>query len=147
MKRERRRVRQIALQTLYEIDCANHEPGSVLARKLEQHGELDGDAIEFLQTVVLETNRISSRLDRLIEKYAPEWPVDQLAVIDRNILRLAIWELAVFRETPLKVVINEAVELAKTYGSDSSPRFVNGVLGSLADNLQDLQRSLAPVSK
>ena len=71
-------------------------------------------------------------LDRLIQKYAPEWPLDQMALIDRNILRMAIWEFAAERQTPLKVAINEAVELAKLYGSDSAPRFVNGVLGALA---------------
>ncbi|MFN2291384.1 MAG: transcription antitermination factor NusB, partial [Anaerolineae bacterium] len=70
-------------------------------------------------------------LDRLIGEYAPEWPVDQIAIIDRNILRIAIYEILVGDDTPTKVAINEAVELAKEYGSDSSGRFVNGVLGSL----------------
>jgi N utilization substance protein B len=70
--------------------------------------------------------------------------VDELAVVDRNILRMALWELAVSGETPLKVAINEAVELAKRYGSDSAPRFVNGVLGSLAEREEELRRQLAP---
>ena len=73
-------------------------------------------------------------MDRLIQLYAAEWPFDQMAIIDRNILRMAIWEFAVERHTPLKVVINEAVELAKLYGAESAPRFVNGVLGSLVDH-------------
>jgi N utilization substance protein B len=68
----------------------------------------------------------------VLAELAPEWPVDQIAVIDRNILRIAIYELLFDMDTPPKVAINEAVELAKTFGSDSSPRFVNGVLGSLA---------------
>lgn len=75
-------------------------------------------------------------LDTIIKKYAPDWPVDQLAIIDRNILRLALFEIGCHdSDTPPKVVINEAVELAKTFGGDSSPRFVNGVLGSALDEV------------
>jgi len=82
----------------------------------------------------------STTLDRLIQKYAPEWPLDQMALIDRNILRIAIWEFAAERETPIKVAINEAVELAKLYGSDSAPRFVNGVLGALATRQSEIRQ-------
>jgi N utilization substance protein B len=78
----------------------------------------------------------------LIAKYAPEWPLEQVAPIDRNILRLAFWEFAVQRETPLKVAINEAVELAKQFGSDAAPRFVNGVLGSLAEHKDEIRQSV-----
>ena len=83
------------------------------------------------------------RLDRLIAQHAPEWPLDQVAIIDRNILRIALWEIAIYRKTPLKVGINEAVELAKTFGTDSSPRFINGVLGSLVANLDALKQALS----
>ena len=72
-----------------------------------------------------------STLDRFIAEHAPEWPLDQVAIIDRNILRIALLEFVVNDETPPKVAINEAVELAKVFGSDSSRRFVNGVLGTL----------------
>ena len=72
-------------------------------------------------------------LDGWIAGCAPAWPVDELAVLDRNILRLALWEFRVKQETPVKVAINEAVELAKRYSSDNSPRFINGVLGTLAE--------------
>ncbi len=82
-------------------------------------------------------------LDRIISQYAPEWPLEQIAAIDRNILRQACWEFAApAGETPVKVAINEAVELAKLFGSDSAPRFVNGVLGSLADHRQEIRQSL-----
>jgi N utilization substance protein B len=80
----------------------------------------------------------------LIAECAPEWPVDQLAVVDRNILRLALWEFAVSGETPVRVAINEAVELAKRFGSDSAPRFINGVLGSLAEREQEIRRQFQP---
>ena len=84
-----------------------------------------------------------SSLDQIIAEYAPEWPLDQIAAIDRNILRQACWEFASpDGETPIKVAINEAVELAKLFGSDSAPRFVNGVLGSLADHQHQIRQSL-----
>jgi N utilization substance protein B len=82
-----------------------------------------------MRELVLGVLARQAALDEVIGRYAPEWPVQQLAVIDRNILRMALFELAA-ADTPLKVAINEAVELAKSFGSDSSPRFVNGVLGS-----------------
>jgi N utilization substance protein B len=72
------------------------------------------------------------RLDEVIAKAAPQWPVDQLSAIDRNILRLAIWEILVNNRAPIRAAINEAVELAKEYGSDNSAKFVNGVLGSVS---------------
>jgi len=78
----------------------------------------------------------------LIAEHAPEWPMDQLAVIDRNILRIALWEFAVEKCTPIKVAINEAIELAKMFGSDATPRFVNGVLGSLANRQNEIFQKL-----
>jgi N utilization substance protein B len=77
-------------------------------------------------------------LDMLIHQHAPEWPVDQLSIVDRNILRIAIFEMTAVPETPLKVAINEAVELAKTYGTANTARFINGVLGAVASNHADL---------
>lgn len=93
---------------------------------------LSAELNDFARKLVQGVMAQAPALDRLIQKYAPEWPVDQMALIDRNILRMAIWEFAADRQTPIKVAINEAVELAKLYGSDSAPRFVNGVLGALA---------------
>ena len=83
----------------------------------------------------------------MIARYAPDWPLDQIAAVDRNILRIAVWEFAGSRETPLKVAINEAVELAKEFGSDSAPRFVNGVLGSLADHENEVVQYLSSKTK
>jgi N utilization substance protein B len=144
MKRERRRARSLALQVLYEIDSVDHSPEQVLARNIEENGDLSEDAKEFLRRVVTGTIEAKSKLDLLIADCAPEWPVDQLAVVDRNILRLALWEFAASNESPLKVAINEAVELAKAFGSDSSPRFVNGVLGTLADREDEIRRQMNP---
>lgn len=83
-----------------------------------------------------------AQMDAIIARFAPEWPLDQMAVVDRNILRMAIYEFLIDGETPVKVAINEAVELAKTYGSDSAPRFINGVLGTLADESETLRTEI-----
>lgn len=83
-----------------------------------------------------------AEIDRLIAKYAPEWPLDQVAVVDRNILRMALYEILIDQTTPIKVAINEAVELSKLYGAEATPRFVNGVLGSLAAEVEMLRQEL-----
>ena len=135
----RTRARAIALQVLYETDLSAHLPGDVLRMRLEET-TLPLDLAEFARGIVFGVHPLREHLDRVIEKYAPEWPLDQIAAIDRNILRIAFWEFAVSRETPVKVAINEAVELAKLYGSDSAPRFVNGVLGTLAEHENEIQQ-------
>lgn len=130
---DRRKARMLALQALYEIDSTGHAPDVVLYERLRVNppGELGADFLIWLVAGAV-SNR--ERLDALIRRFAPEWPVDQLAPIDRSILRLALYELgASDGTTPPKVTINEAVELAKTFGGDSSPRFVNGVLGAALD--------------
>jgi N utilization substance protein B len=101
--------------------------------------------IEFATHLVLGVVEHLGHMDMLIARYAPEWPLDQMAVIDRNILRIAIFEFLISEQTPVKVAINEAVELAKTYGSDSAPRFVNGVLGTLADQVGELKEEFLAV--
>jgi N utilization substance protein B len=103
---------------------------------------LPDDLAEFARQIVFGVLPLIPDLDVLIAKYAPEWPLDQIAAIDRNILRIAFWEFAIQMETPIKVAINEAVELAKLYGSDSTPRFVNGVLGSLVRHHEEIRSNL-----
>lgn len=131
----------MALQVLYEIDIANHPPADVLHERLED-SDLSDDLAEFARQIIFGVLPLKHELDQIIARYAPEWPLDQIAAIDRNILRVACWEFAASRMTPVKVAINEAVELAKLYGSDSAPRFVNGVLGSLADHQHEIEEQL-----
>jgi N utilization substance protein B len=126
----RHKARIVALQALYEVDCAGHASAVVIERRLQQM-QLPEAGEEFARNLAQGVIDRLAWLDELIGRYAPEWPVDQIAIIDRNILRIAIYEIMVGRDTPVKVAINEAVELAKTFGSDSSGRFVNGVLGTL----------------
>jgi N utilization substance protein B len=128
----RRRARAVALQTLYEVESSSHSPGIVLQQRLEAT-PLSEELSQFAQELtngVLDHRR---ELDLMIAHYAPEWPLEQMALVDRNILRIALWEFAISQETPTRVAINEAVELAKAFGSETSARFVNGVLGSLAE--------------
>jgi N utilization substance protein B len=136
----RTRARALALQVLYEVDMANHPPGDIFKLRLAD-APLTDELAEFARQIIFGILPHTHTLDLLIARYAPEWPFDQMAAIDRNILRMALWEFAVFGETPLKVAINEAVELAKLYGSDSAPRFINGVLGALADHQHDIKQA------
>src|SRR5713226_9717292 len=138
----RRKARTVALQALYEIDCTNHAPDLVVEERLAEQ-PMEAELTEFARRLVLGVIAQTATLDRLIQKYAPEWPLDQMALIDRNILRIAIWEFAADRQTPMKVAINEAIELAKLYGSDSAPRFVSGVLGALATRQTEIAQSFS----
>ncbi len=131
----------MALQVLYEVDLVGHPPAQVLQERLENQPFPD-ELAEFIRQIVFGVFPLREQLDLVIAKYAPQWPLDQIAAIDRNVLRIATWELAVQRQTPVKVVINEAVELAKEFGSDSAPRFVNGVLGSLAEQGNEIVQFL-----
>jgi len=142
--KDRTRARGVALQALYELDVTDHPVGTVLIERTAD-SELDDDLVLFFRSIVLGVWPIRQELDKFISDHAPDWPLDQEAIIDRNIIRIALWEFAVADDIPLKVAINEAVELAKTYGSDSAPRFVNGVLGSLADRQHEITQSIQQI--
>ena len=133
----RTRARGVALQVLYEFDLVEHPAAQVLQERLEED-PLSEELAEFSRQIVFGVLPIREQLDHVLARYAPEWPLDQIAAIDRNILRMAVWEFAIQKDTPVKVAINEAVELAKLYGSDSAPRFINGVLGSLVEHQNDV---------
>ena len=139
--KSRTKARSIALQVLYEVDLCGHQPGLVLAEHFERLNIAD-ELNEFISQIVSGVVEYQQTLDEFIGDFAPEWPLDQVAVIDRNLLRIALWEIAVYGKTPVKVAINEAVELAKLYGSDGTARFINGVLGGFIDNLDEIKVSL-----
>jgi N utilization substance protein B len=127
----RRRARAVALQVLYEFDSVGHDVELALAHLLAESGLSEEDAA-FSRGLVGGVVRNREEIDKHIRKFAPAWPLEQIPVVDRNILRLAIFEILLDNSVPVKVAINEAVELAKKFGSDSSSRFVNGVLGSVS---------------
>ena len=126
----RRMARAVALQILYEVDCVGRAPtlarqGRLADQPLSPSAELF--VLELVEGVLEKRDEI----DQIIASFASSWPLDQMAIIDRNILRIAIVEILMGGPTRPKVAINEAVELAKAFGSESSPRFINGVLGSV----------------
>lgn len=127
----RHKARMLALQALYEVDSVARRPESAIERLLAE-ANLSQEVSEFSRELVNGAVKNKAEIDRNIVKYAPVYPVEQLAIIDRNILRLAIFEILFDNKVPVKVVVNEAVELAKTYGSGSSAKFINGVLGSVS---------------
>ena len=128
----RRKSRAVALQVLYEVDAVGHNPEDVIKHSLTEE-ILTEENIAFVRELVLGVGNNKKQIDEKIKQFAPAWPIAQISVIDRNILRIAIFELLFDNKTPIKVAINEAVELAKSFGSDSSPRFINGVLSSVSN--------------
>ncbi|OIO52169.1 MAG: transcription antitermination factor NusB [Candidatus Portnoybacteria bacterium CG_4_8_14_3_um_filter_44_15] len=127
--------RSIAIQSLYEWDFKGKNPAvlkKIVERNIKEFGPglKDADFIWQLVNGVIEN---LEKLDKIIEKSAPEWPIDQITVVDRNVLRAGLYELLFGNrdEVPPKVAINEAIELAKTFGGESSGRFINGVLGTV----------------
>jgi N utilization substance protein B len=128
----RRKARVKALQALYEVDSAGHDVEEVVNRQSDEEDQPEGEGIEFIRELVGGVLQNKADIDHVIETYAPAWPVVQMALIDRNILRLAIFEILFNNKVPVKVVINEAVELAKVFGGDNSPKFINGVLGTVS---------------
>jgi transcription antitermination protein NusB len=131
MAATRRKARILALQALYEIDSVRREPEPVIERAIATAVMSEENKL-FLRETVTGTVNKREEIDEQIKKLAPAWPLDQLAMVDRNILRLAIFEILYDNKVPVKVAANEAVELAKTFGSESSAKFINGVLGAVS---------------
>jgi len=133
--------RIVALQTLYEVEfrleCEDSSlvKEKVLERNIERYKETIDDK-EFIRTLVKGVEKTQKELDEIIVPVAPEWPIHQIARVDRNVLRMAIWELKYGADAPPKVVINEAVELAKAFGGENSSKFINGVLGTVFKQLE-----------
>ena len=138
----RRQARRVALQTLYEHDIARHDVAAILQRHTEDERlapRVVAYATELVEGVLAHLDEI----DAAIQRAASEWPISQMARIDKNVLRLAIYEILYNNSVPAKVAINEAVELAKYFGSDTSSRFVNGVLGTIYSDVQGMPTSSA----
>jgi len=130
---DRHLSRTIAMQTLYQWDF-NQKKDDNLENSLKKNKEELAPQFDdkgFSESLVKGVAKNIKTIDKYIEKYAPQWPIEQITLIDRNILRIGIYELSISREVPPKVAINEAIELAKTFGGESSGRFINGVLGTI----------------
>ena len=110
--KSRTKARSLALQALYEVDITGHPAPAAIEERLADE-PLDDNLADFARQIVFGVLPLVGKLDNFISQHAPEWPLDQVAVVDRNILRIALWEFAVARVTPIKVAINEAIEMAK----------------------------------
>ena len=137
-------ARSIVLQSLYEWDFYGKQPDDlekIVEKNIKEFGgDLKED--EFIKKLSLGIKKHLNYLDKIIEKTAPEWPIEQIAMVDRNVLRIGLYELlyADKKEVPPKVAINEAIELAKAFGGESSGKFVNGVLGTVYKQLQEQEK-------
>jgi N utilization substance protein B len=144
--------RIVALQTLYELDFRvevqekDLDRDEVLKRNIARYSEVVEDK-EFIENIVSGVTEKQEELDAIIQPVAPDWPLSQIARIDRTVLRMGVYELYYNLKVPKKVVINEAVELAKSFGSDNSSKFINGVLGTVLKNLEDSKPEKATTKK
>ena len=131
-------ARTIAMQTLYEWDFNNRTITDVVGLLKENFKQFAPDFSDdgFAESIIRGVAEHQADIDSTIVKYAPEWPLDQITIVDRNILRIGIYELKFNKDVPPKVAINEAIEVAKGFGGESSGKFVNGVLGAIYRDLQ-----------
>lgn len=137
----RHQLRSIAMQTLYEWDFYRQDSSRVdqfLEKNIKEFAEkCEDEDLKFLKNLVNGVIKKVKEIDKVIEKAAPTWPIGQITLVDRNILRLGIYELLYSKDIPPKVAINEAIEIAKTFGGRSSGKFVNGVLGSIYREMEN----------
>jgi N utilization substance protein B len=134
--RGRHKARALAIQVLFEVDASSHTAEAALTWVLAENAA-PPQTQSFVGELVHGVAEHAATLDQQIQRFAPTWPLSQLPLVDRNILRLAIYELTIDQQAPRKAVINEAIELAKLFGGDTSPRFINGVLGALMESLAE----------
>lgn len=137
-KKQKRRARILALQTLYSFEKS--EDITILSvfervKAIPETNLESNDAREFAKTIVLDAVNNIETIDELLQKHLKNWDMVRLGAIDRNLLRIAVAELTISLKTPLKVVINEAVEIAKEYGTDDSGKFINGILDAIKQDI------------
>ncbi len=140
---ERSAARRVALQVLYEVDSTGHDFNIVITSRLQEEG-ISRKAERYLRRLIKGVLEHRDVLDSTIQRYAGEWPLGQVAIVDRNILRLGIFELAGHRNIPVNVIVSEATELANLYGAEGSTRFVNGVLGALVNSGPEAIQQIIP---
>lgn len=140
--RERSVARWLTLQILYEADSTEHPHTQVMAHHLQRY-TLRPLTRDYAMTLVNGVMDNIERLDMILQTIAQEHPLDEVAIVDRNVLRSAVYEFAMLGGLPVGVVVDEAVQLAKGFGGDSAPRFVNGVLGAVFSDEKRLQAMLA----
>ena len=133
--------RTIAMQTLYEWQFNHHsQKMQELIDRYSQDNSQDEEGKKFIEEIVRGVTKHLKEIDKTIEEYAPEWPIDKIDGVDLSILRIGIFEMLYQKINPEKVVINESIEIAKTFGGESSGKFVNGVLGAIYNKTQEEEK-------
>jgi transcription antitermination protein NusB len=134
--------RTIAMQTLFVWDFSGHSKDlEAIIKDNFSNFAPDFDDDGFVAELVFGVHNNIEKIDNYIKKYAPEWPIEQITVVDRNVLRIGIYELAFSENIPPRVAINEAIEVAKNFGGESSGKFINGVLGSIYSNMPEEEKN------
>jgi N utilization substance protein B len=132
----RRKAREVALQFLYQLDLQSEDDPAPHADEFWARHPVDADTRAFADELVRGTKRHQAKTDELLQQYAEHWDLERMSVVDRNILRLAAYELLWRGDVPAKVAINEAIEIAKKFGTAESSRFINGVLDRIHKELR-----------
>lgn len=140
---QRHQARVLAMQMMFEADFSQRPPDEILARRVSEE-EISAPVTEYGSYLLRGAWAHREEYDRMIARAAPSWPLEQMARVDHNILRLAMYEMLHSDQVPIRAAINEAVELAKEFGSDASRRFINGVLGTIAAEHDGGDRTVAP---
>ncbi|MCL6557560.1 MAG: transcription antitermination factor NusB [Firmicutes bacterium] len=130
----RRRAREAVLIVLFQVDVGRAEADEAFNRTMNDW-KIKGQDREFAQAVAFGTLERLGRIDEIIRRLSPDWKLERMNSVDRNLMRMALFEILYRDDIPPNVAINEAVELAKRYGGEESPRFVNGILGRVAENI------------
>lgn len=136
----RRLARELAMKSLFARDLGKIEPADLLAGLYEEEN-VASDVRSFCSKLVQGVLENQQLLDEMIDRYALEWQLERIAAVERNIMRIALFEMTCTRDTPPAVAINEALEIAKLYGGDQSPRFINGILGKVLKDLPENQKA------
>ncbi len=132
----RRWAREIALKVLFQVDLVDAEPYTALDYLLKGF-DVSDETVFFIRSLVKGTLEHLSDLDNYLEKYAIEWDLSRMANVDRNILRMGLYEMLYCQDIPLNVAINEALELSKSFSHEDAPRFINGILGNIAKEIKN----------
>ena len=138
-KKQKRKARIVALQTLYSFEQSGEDKIEVILKRVEDIPETElatSDARNFARTIIRDTVKSMDSIDELLQKHMQNWKLNRVSAIDRNLLRMAIAELTESLKTPLRVVINEIIEIAKEFGTDDSAKFVNGVLDAAKQDIE-----------
>lgn len=138
---KRREARELVLKILYAWDVGKNDADQVMEQLFNEENTTESGRV-FCRSLVNGVIANLVAIDKLISKYSTDWPLDRMAVVDRNLMRIAVFEILFSDGVPSAVAVNEAIEIAKSYGSEESPRFVNGILGNIIKDLSQIKAEL-----